>query len=68
MILEYNQQQQVFHFNDGSTEENTNGYVTIGVFPLVDVLNVSDWTEQFIGKDIDAETIKEEWVRFCGSV
>lgn len=29
IILEYSEKQGSFHFNDGKTEQNTNGFVTI---------------------------------------
>ena len=69
--IEFNRQRQLFHFDDGAHEENTNGWCTV-----MHEGDVSDWSffiemkEFLVGKEFfnSVDDIKEQFLMFMKAI
>lgn len=60
VILEYSEEQQAFHNNTGETEENTNGYKTLGEISEKDSFKFAQYVRNNCGANpITYDEIKE---------
>lgn len=62
VILEYSEEQKCFHNNIGNTEENTNGYKTLGeVSKLNSTVFIRLINRKYPNRNVTFEKIKEEF-------